>query len=1388
MSVGQLRSSPLTNMGLFVVIFSALLLSGFCRGGPATLTPESGTCWVMGNLHYTFDGHYYTFMGNCTYTMAKNCHVGGTLPAFEVETNNVGNIQVPSVGTVTVNVYGINIDIVRSEFGIVRVNYQQWTLPINLNNGQVKLSQKGVFVVMETDFGLSVQYDWNEYLAVTVPGSFAGSVCGLCGNFNSKKEDDLTTPSGSVASSVAALGESWKAAGAADEAYCHDECVGHCENCPLSEVQKLEKQIFCSALLQDIVELVGCQPEIDSSVFQSNCMLDLCRGEAVNTYLCNTLQGFADICQRSGVKVPNWRTSTKCPTPKCPENSHYEFCGSGCPATCANPNTPTKCNAPCVESCVCNDGFMLSGTKCVPKAQCGCMYEGHYVEAGASLWGGEGCTKRYTCSAGGSLSSKQTSCPAGQQCQVVQGIRGCYPVNYATCMVSGDPHFVTFDGQRYNFQGTCAYQMAAVSSNKTGLEHFSVVLQNNGQDKKIGSVVKLLEVKVYGHTIAISKEHPGAVVVNGELSDLPLMLDSNKLHLYTSGWFAVIETDFGVKVYYDWSSVAFVIVPSTYTGVMQGLCGNYNLNPKDDMQMRNGKQAATSEQLGQSWKVATIPGCVDGCSGPCPGCNATQKATYNSNSYCGLISDSAGPFRDCHSKVDPAGFLDDCLYDVCLYQGSGNMQCKTLTAYTAACQLKGATVYSWRSAQFCDAQCPSNSHYELCTTGCSRSCQTDSTLSNCGAQCMEGYVCDEGYLLSGDECVPATQCGCISEGKYYQHGQVFYPDALCQKECTCNGTVQCKQSSCGPYEKCEIKNYVRSCQPLGKGVCSISGDPHYNTFDNTTYDFQGTCTYIAAKGCHLSGTRLTNFSVAVENEKWYGLSANPKVSVTKLVAVEVYGTILILRRNEANMVWINGVLLHLPQILHNGAVKVYQEGANDVIMTDFGLRVTYDLVYHVTVTVPGNYRGRTCGLCGNFNNNKTDEFQLPDGNVSKDFQTFGAAWKVPVPGVICEDGCSGDLCPKCGDSDKAAIEAKCAIITNPNGPFAACHDVIDSASYFRDCVYDVCLTKDESILCHSIAAYMSDCQDFGAKIQNWRSPSFCPFTCGIGSHYETCVLPCTSPCPGLVDTGTCTTACVEGCACNKGYHYSGTGCVPFDQCSCYYNGQTYKVGESIISDDCLRIHTCQTSGVVLSKNMTCDPNESCLVKNGVMGCYIQQCFLSGNGTLTAFNGEGGTITVPGAYEIIQNCDQSQTSDWFRVVVKLETCTPGVNTITAAYVFFNEVMITVDKKHDVWINGRVMTQTTFSQNNVKVVVSDSTVRINSPSSLQLYFSSANELTMSVSDKVADMVCGACGKLRPVDTTLRDLRERLLVSLHGQSTVFATLNIGQWTAPDFPQCGL
>lgn len=41
----------------------------------------------------------------------------------------------------------------------------------------------GNFILLNTDFGLRVRYDGNHLVEVTVPSSYAGRLCGLCGEF-----------------------------------------------------------------------------------------------------------------------------------------------------------------------------------------------------------------------------------------------------------------------------------------------------------------------------------------------------------------------------------------------------------------------------------------------------------------------------------------------------------------------------------------------------------------------------------------------------------------------------------------------------------------------------------------------------------------------------------------------------------------------------------------------------------------------------------------------------------------------------------------------------------------------------------------------------------------------------------------------------------------------------------------------------------------------------------------------------------------------------------------------------------------------------------------------------------------------------------------------------
>ncbi|KAG7278197.1 hypothetical protein CRUP_002159 [Coryphaenoides rupestris] len=1196
-----------------------------------------GTCWAMGDPHYrTFDGYYFNFMGNCTYTMAKNCHIDTSHPAFEVDAQNM-------YGTL-------------------------WNLPITMDNGKVKLSQSGMSVLVETDFGLVVQYDWEQYLTISVSGDFAGKVCGLCGNFNGKHDDDLFTPSGELAGSVQALGKSWRIPGMAEDAYCRDQCVGQCTNCKSdSLMESVTDRLFCGFLSQ-VMEgpFSACSAIIAPKVYHDNCMYDVCMGEGKWNFFCNTLQVYSDACQRAGIKIHDWRHIAHCPHPACPENSHYEFCGIACPATCETPDAPSKCKASCVETCVCDDGFLLSGTKCVPKTECGCTYMGHYVVAGASIWVDDQCMQNCFCNgAKRQMECKKTGCQAGYECKVVEGLIGCHPMTYATCRASGDPHYRSFDGHVYTFQGTCVYQMAGVCS-KTAtlpgspvLEPFDVLVQNNGHNKRAGSSTKLVEVKVYENSIVLSKDHIRSVLINSELTNLPVTLNQGNVTVKLISNFAEIETAFGLTVYYDWKTAVLVKIPSSYAGAMCGLCGNYNQDSKDDLVMKNGKQAASAEEMGKSWRVAETPGCVDGCNDTnhCPDCDFTQIGKFESNAFCGLIRDPKGPFRKCHAVVPPGDDFKNCVDDVCNNNGNLHSFCDSLHLYTIACQQAGVEVDQWRNGNFCpksDFKHPNNSHYEHCASVCHVTCGISSS-TGCKKPCQEGWV-------------------------------------------------QCYEFSCGPHEKCEVKNGIRLCQPVGKGVCSISGDPHYNTFDKGTYDFQGTCTYTAAEACHLSGTRLPAFSVAVENEKWYAMTSDPKVSVAKLLSVTVYGNTLILRKNQIGMIMLNGIMTTIPLNINDNQVQVYQEGTYYVILTDFGLRVTYDMVYHITVTVPGNYRGHTCGLCGNFNDNKADEFQLPDGKETKDVLSFGAAWKVAVPGVVCEDGCSGDNCPKCDASKKEVFEKDCQVLTNPHGPFAVCHNVIDPASYYRDCVYDVCMAGgDRAVLCHSIGAYMMDCQTFGVTIPSWRTPNFCPLSCSANSHYQICAETCGTPCPGLI-------------------------------------------GQSVLMDDCQQLCTCTLAGHFHCMDTKCGIAESCEIQNGLQGCFPKQCVQTG-GSFTLFNGVTGAVKpTMAAYTLVEYCNSSASEEWFRVVAKLQTCSlTASQSVSTVYVFCSDMMVAITDKLETWVNGRKVTLPAQPRKDLSVDVSGNSIHVEKKAAFRLSYSGSLGVTVTVSNGVAGIVCGACGPL-------------------------------------------
>ncbi|XP_034029562.1 IgGFc-binding protein-like [Thalassophryne amazonica] len=1344
---------------------------------------EPGTCWSMGDPHYlTFDGRRYDFMGTCTYVISKKCATDSQLPDFEViaQNENRGSLRVSYVALVTVKVYGYDITVVRTEKGHVRIDNSLWSLPITLNNDNLMIFQSGRYVVIQTTFGLTVKYDWVHALVVTLSKNYAGMTCGLCGNFNGNPKDDFATPSGPQAGSAVEFGGSWKVPGLMNDDNCRDDCVGGCESCEHDMMKIWEGDTFCGLIT---LVLNGpfsqCHSVIDPQAYLENCKYDICMGGGLQQFLCRALEDYMDACQSAGIEVLDWRNTAKCPG-KCPANSHYELCGNACPATCTDPNAPAKCIRPCVETCTCNTGYVLSGDRCVPAAQCGCTYEGRYVPAGETFWPDKDCRKQCKCVAETRLVECQDKgCRAEETCQVIDGIRKCHPVSQSTCQATGDPHYTTFDNNKFDFQGTCVYQLVAVCSKVESLVPFEVLVQNDHRGSNVVSFTKLVEVKVYSLSIVISKNHNGRIMINGELVNLPITLSEGQVSVFKSGYYAVVTTSFGLKVSFDWRSAVFVTLPSIYRGTVCGLCGNYNGKPQDDLIPKNGDKVAPAKEFGTSWKVAEIPGCVDGCKGVCPDCDKTEKVKYETGDFCGILKDPKGPFRDCHAKVNQDNFFEDCVFDACIYKGRKDVLCQAITSYSSACQDVGAKLYSWRTKEFCEMDCPVHTHYELCGPACPATCKSLAPPQGCQAHCEEGCSCDEGYILSGDQCVPFSDCGCEYDDQYYSIGQVFYPNGNCQEECTCkkDGEVECKTFSCGHNEKCMIKDGVQKCHPVVEGVCYASCDSHFLSFDGFKFDFHGTCTYTLSKSCNLEGSHLLAFSVQLQNAQWAHIK-------TKEVAVDVYGFSLIFK-NTMFGVLVNGIVNHLPINLNDGAVQIYQHGTKYVIQTDFGLRVTTDLFYHVSVTVPGNYQNKVCGLCGNFNGNNRDDFQMPNGQLAENGNMFGKSWMADIPNVWCQNGCEGNMCPVCEPAWKDVLSKPtyCGIITAPEGPFAPCHSKVNPQSYFDDCVFDVCVFNgDWKVLCDSVAAYAFHCHMAGVDIKNWRTPSFCPMKCPANSHYEVCADSCSTSCLGLTEIVQCSTSCTEGCECDAGFLFDGQTCVKDTECGCYDNGKTYKLGQAEVDKECKSKCVCQESGEMKCAKLTCAAEEVCTVQDGVQDCHVKQgyCTVSPGGYLTSFDGMSGGVGGPGAFQLASLCDED-TALWFRVVVDVRVCSHcAAKQVVTVFVYLNNTSIIVNKDHLVWVNGKKVSLPKDLTSELSIHISDMTVTIEWASALRVTYSS-QEVTVIVHHSLSGKTCGACGNYN--NDAKDDMR-----TAGGKSTTDVAMVTDSWNAEEISRCGL
>lgn len=201
----------------------------------------------------------------------------------------------------------------------------------------------------------------------------------------------------------------------------------------------------------------------------------------------------------------------------------------------------------------------------------------------------------------------------------------------------------------------------------------------------------------------LSASSPRFLQVNQVLTALPFSAAGGRISITQGASKAVLATDFGLQVTYDWNWRVEVTLPSSYHGAVCGLCGNMDKNVSNDQAFPNGTLAPSIPSWGGSWRVpGWDPLCWDECEGSCPSCSGDQLEHFGGPGFCGpLASGSGGPFAACHAHVPPESYFKGCVLDVCLGGGAHNILCEALAAYAAACQAAGVVIEDWRAQLGC---------------------------------------------------------------------------------------------------------------------------------------------------------------------------------------------------------------------------------------------------------------------------------------------------------------------------------------------------------------------------------------------------------------------------------------------------------------------------------------------------------------------------------------------------------------------------------------------------------------------------------------------------------------------------------------------------------------
>ncbi|XP_051823044.1 mucin-5AC isoform X2 [Antechinus flavipes] len=1224
-------------------------------------------CSTWGDFHYkTFDGDIFHFPGLCNYVFSSHCK--SPYEDFNIQIRrSPGPNATTTVSRVTLKLEGTVLEM---SPGAILVNGKPAQLPFS--QAGILVEKSSTYVRVVAKLGLVFLWNQDDGLLLELDAKYANQTCGLCGDFNGVPTYNEFF-SNNIRLTAAQYGNMQKMDGPTEQ--CQDPLPAAPHNCT-------DPFDICETVLLS-APFFACHALVDVDSYVEACRQDACRCDEGQraACICGTVAEYSRQCAHAGGLPANWRGPKLCPK-TCPWNMQYRECGSPCVDTCSNHEQSPLCEEHCVDGCFCPPGTVfddISGQGCVPVNQCFCTYKGQPYAPGA-FYSTE-CTN-CTCS-GGQWSCQDLPCPG--TCSVTGGshfstfdekhytvhgdcnyvlvkpcddkaftvlteLRKCGLTDSETCLksvsLSVGQTVIVIKSTGEVFVNRIYTQLPVSAGNATLFRpssSFIIAQTNLGlqltiQLSPIMQVFVRLEPSLQGLTCGLCGnfnniqaddfrtmsgvvEGTAAAFVNTykTQADCPnvknhfedpctLSVENEK---YAQHWCGLLTDPQG-----PFALCHAVVSPALYhRNCMFDTC---NCEKSEDClcaALSSYVQACAAQGvLLSGWRAGV---CTKSMS--CPKsltyhyhittCQPTCRSLSEPDVTCGIkfvpvdgCACQEGTFMDDTGKCVP---LASC---PCYYQGSALPNGESVHDNGAICTCTQGRL-NCIGGQVPKPACTAPMVYFDCrnasagATGaeCQKSCHTlDMACYN--SQCVSGCVCPDGLVSDGEGgCIHKDQCPCVHNEANYQPGETIQVEC---NTCTCKNRMwECTKEPC-------------------LGTCAVYGDGHYITFDGQRYSFSGNCEYTLVQDhCGKNSSGKGTFRVITENIP----CGTTGTTCSKAIKIFLGSYELKLSEGKVEAMEKEGAKGEPPY-------SIRQMGIYLIVDTNAGLVLLWDKKTSIFIQLSQDFKGKVCGLCGNYDGNTVNDFTTRSLSVVGDVQEFGNSWKLSPTcpdAVPVRDPCTAN------PYRKAWAQKQCSIINS--AVFAACHPHVEPTKYYEACVSDACACDtggDCECFCTAVAAYAQACNEISVCV-SWRTPSICPLFCDYynpnGScewHYQPCGAPCMKTCHN--PSGKCShnVRGLEGC-----YPKCPPEAPIFDEdkmecvqsCApCYIRGRYYPPGSPVPSDQNCHSCSCTEAGIKCtydSKACVCTyegrsfhPGEIIYhTTDGTGGCITATC--SANGTI-----------------------------------------------------------------------------------------------------------------------------------------------------------------------------